>query len=332
MKIKKFIDISELYKRRVIIYSILFVSSVLNYSDTKFGFIITSLSIGYLSLITLSTLESSNSKLVLDNHISSYSASRIMQTLVQIGSFFGALTSGYFLTKINYNQFITCLCIFDIVVSLFGNLLYTEKKDHFTQDDSEVIEEEDVIISKKLKYLSIAIGLIGLHICAFNTLTPVLFQNVKNLSANYYGTCSGVAGVGAFLAAFINIKKFNFLLPSLILSVADIIFTQTNIPLLAVLVCFFIGFSINTIRINIRKEIIDETTTKIEADSVSKYSATIYTFSQSIGPLAFGLLTSNILLGVNSSVYLFPVVGSSIFIFIFFMQRGINQKCQKTQS
>lgn len=330
IKVKKFITVSELYKRRVIVYLVLLITSLLHYSDSKFGFIITSLSIGYLSLVTLSTLESSNTRLVLDGHISSQKASRAMQTLVQIGSFFGALASGYFLSKVGYNQLITLLCVFDIVVSLCGNLLYRERTTTAGTNNDEVVAEDDIRLSKKLKYLSIAIGLIGLHICAFNTLTPILFQNVKDLGADYFGACSGVAGIGAFLAAFVDLKSFRLLLPAITLTLADIIFTLSTIPLLSVLVCFFIGFSINTIRINLRKEIIDETTHIHEAHAVAKFSATIYTFSQSIGPLAFGLLTSSLFFGVDSSAYLFPLVGASIFIFIISTQQGRTVKCQKT--
>lgn len=329
IKVRKFISVSELYKRRVILYSVLLVISLLHYSDTKFGFVITSLSIGYLSLITLSTLESGNAKLVLDGYISSQRASRTMQTLVQIGSFSGALISGYFLTKTSYNNLISYLCFFDIIVSIFGNLLYKEKKS--TSGFVNENKEEDIALSNKLKFLSLAIGLIGLHICAFNTLTPILFQNIKHLSVSYYGACSGAAGVGAFLAAFIDIKWFKFFLPSAMLTLADVVFTQSSIPMASIAMCFLIGFSMNTIRINLRKEIIDETRNKDEANAVAKYSATIYTFSQAIGPLIFGLLTSSFVLGVNASGYIFPLVGASIFIFIISTQQGKKVKCQKTQ-
>ncbi|MGD8106381.1 hypothetical protein ACQE32_06890 [Pantoea sp. FN0302] len=330
-KVKKFITVSDLYKRRIIVYLILLVTALLHYSDSKFGFIITSLSIGYLSLITLSTLESSNAKLVLDGHISSQRASRVMQTLVQIGSFFGALSSGYFLTKLDYNQLIMLLCAFDILVSLFGNRLYKEKAAADDNHSDHQVADDEGVLSNKLKYLSIAIGLIGLHICAFNTLTPILFQNVKNLTADYYGVCSGVAGVGAFLAAFVNLNKFRLLLPSITLTLSDAIFTLSSIPLVSVVVCFLIGFSLNTIRINLRKDMIDETTNFHEANAVAKFSATIYTFSQSIGPLTFGILTSSLFFGVDSSAYLFPFVGASMFIFILSSQQGKKVKCQKTQ-
>ncbi|WP_345828738.1 hypothetical protein AAGR22_17430 [Erwinia sp. HDF1-3R] len=329
IKVRKFISVSELYKRRVILYSVLLVISLLHYSDTKFGFVITSLSIGYLSLITLSTLESGNAKLVLDGYISSQRASRTMQTLVQIGSFSGALISGYFLTKTSYNNLISYLCFFDIIVSIFGNLLYKEKKS--TSGFVNETKQEDIALSNKLKFLSLAIGLIGLHICAFNTLTPILFQNIKHLSVSYYGACSGAAGAGAFLAAFIDIKWFKFFLPSAMLTLADVVFTQSSIPMASIAMCFLIGFSMNTIRINLRKEIIDETRNKDEANAVAKYSATIYTFSQAIGPLIFGLLTSSFVLGVNASGYIFPLVGASIFIFIISTQQGKRVKCQKTQ-
>lgn len=325
LKNKDVISISHLYYRRIIIYSALLIISLMHYSNTKIGLIAISLSIGYLSFVTLSTLEAQNSKLVLEGHISSHKASRIMQTLIQIGSFFGAMASGYLLTNVSYNKLITILCLFDIVISIFGILIFNNENKTITEDSEEKSDNANGI-SKKLKYLSLAIGFIGLHICAFNTLTPILFQNIRNLNGEFYGMCSGVAGIGAFLAAFVNMKSFKFMLPAIILIMADIVFSLSNVPLLLLISCFIIGFSINTIRINLRIEIIDATRNKNEANTVAKYSAAIYSFSQSFGPLAFGLLVSNLLLGVNASIYLIPIVGVSIFIFIV-SQSGSPQKC-----
>lgn len=250
LKIRPYLSINELYKRRILVYSFLLLISLVGFSSTKFGFITISLCIGYLSLITLSTLESSNAKLVLNGHISSHRAARTMQTVVQVGSFFGAMLSGYLLTKLNFNSLIAYLSVFDIIISLLGKKIYSDEG-----DDKQEVKIKDgvhkIFIKKNLKILCITIGLVGLHIAAFNTLTPILFQGIRELGAEYYGICSGV---GAFIAAFVNIKRFKFLLPALSLTMSDFIFTFTLIPYLAIAACFIIGFSINTIRINARKK------------------------------------------------------------------------------
>nr|WP_244426850.1 hypothetical protein [Bartonella senegalensis] len=127
MHIKSSLRLVDLYRRRIIIYSLLLLIALFHYVDSPFGFIAVSISIGYLSLITLSTLETYNTKLALSGYISAQKASRIMQTVVQIGAFLGAALSGYLLevtssqgiaAGIDYNGLIGAICLFDIIVSL----------------------------------------------------------------------------------------------------------------------------------------------------------------------------------------------------------------------
>ncbi|WP_244393483.1 hypothetical protein [Bartonella tribocorum] len=174
-------------------------------------------------------------------------------------------------------------------------------------------------LSLELKLLCICIGLIGFHICAYNTLATILFQSVKNFGSEYYGLCSAVAGVGAFLAAFIKIPRFEFILPALILGLADLIFSTTQSPYWAVIFCFFIGFSMNTMRINARKHMIEATRTETQAELVGSYSGMLYTLSQSAGYVILGLLTSSALMGPQAAIYLLPLIGLIIFIYVFFL-------------
>ena len=85
---------------------------------------------------------------------------------------------------------------------------------------------------------------------------------------------------------------------------------------MAIVACLFIGFSINTIRINARKTIIDKTSNDNEADQVSSLSALMYTLAQSIGPMVFGILTGSAVLGAYSAIYLFPAVALIMFLWI----------------
>ncbi len=117
-------DMRNLYNRRIFIFFILLIISIFKYSDTVIGFIINSISIGYLSFVTLSTLESANTKLVLHGYITSQLASRVMQTVVQIGSFFGAMACGFLLEIISFNFLIFIISVFDIIVSLFGKYIF----------------------------------------------------------------------------------------------------------------------------------------------------------------------------------------------------------------
>ncbi len=313
---QKSISLAGLYLRRIIVFAVILVESLFSIADTWIGFIITSLCIGYLSLLTLTVLEAANTKLVLQRYISSQMASRTMQTIVQLGSFFGAMASGYLLLFLNYNRLITLICIFDIIVSATARFIFSEKSGPTIGTPNRPAHFSGKSLPKSLIYLCIIIALVGLHISAFNVLTPIIFQKVKNLNSEYFGLCSAVAGLGAFLAAFINIGWFRFLIPAITLLLADLIFTLSWHPYVAIVACLFIGFSINTIRIHARKTIIDKTSNDNEADQVSSLSALMYTLAQSIGPMLFGILTGKAVLGAYSAIYLFPAVALVMFVWI----------------
>ena len=313
---QKSISLAGLYLRRIIVFAVILVESLFAIADTWIGFIITSLCIGYLSLLTLTVLEAANTKLVLQGHISSQMASRTMQTIVQLGSFFGAMASGYLLLFLNYNKLIALICIFDIIVSVTARFIFSEKSGPTIGEANRPAHLSGKPLPRSLIYLCIVIALVGLHISAFNVLTPIIFQKVKNLNSEYFGLCSAIAGLGAFSAAFINIGWFRFLIPAIVLLLADLIFTLSWHPYMAIVACLFIGFSINTIRIHARKTVIDKTSSDNEADQVSSLSALMYTLAQSIGPMVFGILTGKAVLGSYSAIYLFPAVALVMFVWI----------------
>ena len=313
---QKSISLAGLYLRRIIVFAVILVESLFSIADTWIGFIITSLCIGYLSLLTLTVLEAANTKLVLQGHISSQMASRTMQTIVQLGSFFGAMASGYLLLFLNYNKLIALICIFDIIVSATARFIFSEKSGPTIGEANRPAHLSGKPLPRSLIYLCIVIALVGLHISAFNVLTPIIFQKVKNLNSEYFGLCSAVAGLGAFSAAFVNIGWFRFLIPAIVLLLADLIFTLSWHPYMAIVACLFIGFSINTIRIHARKTVIDKTSNDSEADQVSSLSALMYTLAQSIGPMVFGILTGKAVLGAYSAIYLFPAVALIMFVWI----------------
>lgn len=313
---QKSISLAGLYLRRIIVFGVILVESLFSIADTWIGFIITSLCIGYLSLLTLTVLEAANTKLVLQGHISSQMASRTMQTIVQLGSFFGAMASGYLLLFLNYNKLIALICIFDIIVSATARFIFSEKSETTIGEANRPPHLSGKPLARSLIYLCIVIALVGLHISAFNVLTPIIFQKVKNLNSEYFGLCSAVAGLGAFSAAFVNIGWFRFLIPAIVLLLADLIFTLSWHPYMAIVACLFIGFSINTIRIHARKTVIDKTSSDNEADQVSSLSALMYTLAQSIGPMVFGILTGKAVLGAYSAIYLFPAVALVMFVWI----------------
>nr|WP_244426852.1 hypothetical protein [Bartonella senegalensis] len=72
----------------------------------------------------------------------------------------------------------------------------------------------------------------------------------------------------------------------------------------------------NTMRINARKHMIEATKTEAQAELVGSYSGMLYTLSQSAGYVILGLLTSSTLMGPQVAVYLLPLIGFIIFIYV----------------
>lgn len=129
-----------------------------------------------------------------------------------------------------------------------------------------------------------------------------------------FGYASGLAGIGAFLASFIHLKKIHFINYTFILILFDFIYSNTNYPLVAILSCFLIGFSINTIRISIRKNMLDIANSPILSPKMGELSASSYVFFQSIGSVIIGIIISDNLAGETFSKYLLPIVGAIIFL------------------
>ncbi|WP_139837534.1 MFS transporter [Xenorhabdus beddingii] len=319
--IKKFfpkIDLLKLGMRklfflRIVIYSIFLISYYNGFLTDKYGFTLLSIFLGILNLSTLSTFESTNAKLVISGYISKKYASRIMQTVLQVGAFSGALIGGNLLNKYSFSDIILWISILDIIVCFLGFWVYINPIVSQTDSSNSVTYSNS---SKKSKYipLCISLGLIGLHISAFNILTPVIFQKINLWDSTMFGLASGLAGVGAFCAAFINIDKFKYLLPSISIIIFDILFCFSSNQFISITACFFIGFSINTVRINIRDDLISLSNNNQEAEHMGALSATYYSIFQATTPMAVGFLVSDYMIGVSLAPYLLPLAGIIILL------------------
>ncbi|WP_375650933.1 hypothetical protein [Bartonella sp. OT172YNZD] len=78
------------------------------------------------------------------------------------------------------------ICVFDIIISLIaGYIIFsgeynaTDTTPFATDKKPEPTPQADGL-SRELKLLYVCIGPIGFHICTYNTLATILFQNVKN--------------------------------------------------------------------------------------------------------------------------------------------------------
>lgn len=313
----KSLSIEKLYLLRVFIYAIILTIVFSGIASDYFGLIITILLFGIINIFTLSVYETYNSYLVNHSYISSDLASRIMQTVLQSGAFLGAIISGFLLSKGSYETLLKIISIYEIILNILlyilnpikfsKKILYNRIKDF----SNNYLQKKEI---KAIYLLCIPLGIIGIHISSFNILSTVIFQNINNWDAKLFGYASGFAGIGAFLSSIISFKKISFVIYSIILIIFDIIYSNINYPLIAIASCFFIGFSINSIRIYIRKLMLDIATSPLLSQKMGELSATSYVFFQSIGSVFIGLIISENMAGEEFSKLLLPIIGFIILL------------------
>lgn len=320
--------LNHLYVIRLFIYLIILIIALMGFADNFYGLIITILLFGIINVLTMGTYETYNSYAVNSAYITSEFASRIMQTVLQSGAFLGAIIAGFLLNKLGYIDLIKTISLYEISLnfifyflnrSLFP-LIHTQHKEK-TQSPVEYKKQLYFIY-----LLCIPLGMIGLHISSFNILSTVIFQKINNWDPMLFGYASGIAGIGAFLASIINIKKLKLLFYATTLATFDFIYSNTDYSSVALIACFIIGFSINSIRIQIRKNMLDIANTPELSQKMGEISAFSYVFVQSIGSVAIGLLISDNLFGSSFSKYLFPLIGVTLFLSISIIYSIIRRK------
>lgn len=322
------LTLNHLYVIRLFIYLIILIIALMGFADNFYGLIITILLFGIINVLTMGTYETYNSYAVNSAYITSEFASRIMQTVLQSGAFLGAIIAGFLLNKLGYIDLIKTISLYEISLnfifyflnrSLFP-LIHTQHKEK-TQSPVEYKKQLYFIY-----LLCIPLGMIGLHISSFNILSTVIFQKINNWDPILFGYASGIAGIGAFLASIINIKKLKLLFYAITLATFDFIYSNTDYSSVALIACFIIGFSINSIRIQIRKNMLDIANTPELSQKMGEFSAFSYVFVQSIGSVVIGLLISDSLFGSSFSKYLFPLIGVTLFLSISIIYSIIRRK------
>lgn len=322
------LTLNHLYVIRLFIYLIILIIALMGFADNFYGLIITILLFGIINVLTMGTYETYNSYAVNSAYITSEFASRIMQTVLQSGAFLGAIIAGFLLNKLGYIDLIKTISLCEISLnfifyflnrSLFP-LIHTQHKEK-TQSPVEYKKQLYFIY-----LLCIPLGIIGLHISSFNILSTVIFQKINNWDPMLFGYASGIAGIGAFLASIINIKKLKLLFYATTLATFDFIYSNTDYSSVALIACFIIGFSINSIRIQIRKNMLDIANTPELSQKMGEISAFSYVFVQSIGSVAIGLLIADNLFGSSFSKYLFPLIGVTLFLSISIIYSIIRRK------
>jgi hypothetical protein len=253
-----------------------------------------------------------------------------MQTAIQLGAFGGAAVGGIALDSYGINRFSVFLCVAGLSTALLARLLpdvkssslpSDEEQRHVSAECAPVHGNIESIDTRLMRTLCLGLGMIGFHIAAFNTLTPVVYQNLNHWTAADFGFASGVAGAGAFLAAFLPALRVPNYVPVLV-------FAPT--PPLSIGACFLIGYSINHLRIQMRKKLTDIAHTEHEADYVAAQSAFYYLLMQSAAPLILAGLISGPIFSQRAAPTIFVAVALILLVSVAVFPRFIGTR-KKTE-
>lgn len=305
------LSIKDLMKLRVVIYlSLVFISYFIG--ENIYGLTLLSILAGLLSVTILSSYEAKNIQLVLDKQIDKSYSARIIQTVIQVGAFLGAVIGGFILQSIGFKATILLISSLDITVCLI--MYITEKSNVVNNNNSPFTPQIVEMKNKKAIYLlSLLLGLVALHISTFNLTIPIIFQDINHWEITDFGIASGLAGMGALSAVFFknNIKKLLFLLT--IFVAVDFIFTFNKVIELIIPLCFTVGFCMNSIRIFVRETMISLAENTKQTSSIASISTLFYMLFQSLGSVTLGLLIGFISLDYFTQ-FLLPFIASLILV------------------
>ncbi|PQZ90816.1 MULTISPECIES: hypothetical protein [Pseudomonas] len=316
--IGKFITFEMSLKRllhiRLIAFTAVLGLSFTNAALLPVGFLAIAFVVGVTDYFTISTLESNNTKLVLAGLTNSDTSARLMQTAIQIGAFGGALIGGIVVDMFSVGQTLQIISLVAIL-SLAGIFLVAPTPAAATVERTAGPHSQSpTSLPRTLYILIIVLSMIGFHIGAFNSLVPIVFQKLNAWSATVFGVASGLAGLGAFSAAVVRRIRLNSYGAVALVIMADvaIVFLQHTYVMMAA--AFLLGFCINSLRIQLRKTLIESAPDPRGADIIAAKSAFFYLLVSGSAPMVLTLFTTSAFLGLEGARYL--MIASAILLSI----------------
>jgi hypothetical protein len=265
------------------------------------GFLSIAFVVGVTDYFTISTLESKNTKLVLAGLTNSDTSARLMQTSIQIGAFGGALLGGVIVDIFSVNQTLQIISL-AAIVSLGATLLVAATP---TSDDPVQAPDTSAILARHLPanlyILIIVLSMIGFHIGAFNSLVPIVFQKLNEWNATLFGVASGLAGLGAFSAAVLPRIKLNSYSAMLMVVLADVAIVYFQNLYVMMAAAFLLGFCINSLRIQLRKTLIESAPNARIADVIAAKSSLYYLLVSGSAPMILTFFTTSGFLGIEGA-------------------------------
>ncbi|WP_179180036.1 MFS transporter [Pseudomonas sivasensis] len=303
--IGKFFTI-ELSLKRLLYIRLAAFAAVLGLSFTQaallpIGFLAIAFVVGVTDYFTISTLESKNTKLVLAGLTDSDTCARLMQTSIQIGAFGGALLGGLIVDVFSVNETLQIISL-AAIVSLAGVYLVADSPSAKGTDQTAASTAAAPLdLPRNLYILIIVLSMIGFHIGAFNSLVPIVFQKLNEWNATLFGVASGLAGLGAFSAAVLPRIKLNSYGAIALVILADVAIVYFQSLYVMMAAAFLLGFCINSLRIQLRKTLIESAPNDRVADVIAAKSSLYYLLVSGSAPMILTFFTTSGFLGLEGA-------------------------------
>lgn len=324
------LSMKQLAAIRVAVFLALAALSALGAGGALLGFLLLALAVGVVDFFTVSVFESRNAELVVEGQISANHAARWMQTAVQLGGFAGAFLGGVLLDSWGGNNFLTMIGVSSAIATFVLRIwtlgaakstLATAAQDKPTGEAVGAPEPQGLggaiglrLGRNKVTALLIGLGLVGLHIGAFNSMLPLNYREVHGWDAASFGFASAVAGLGAFLAASVPSLPGKRSLVALVFVAADALLVFSGSIEFSSGAAFVLGFVTNLLRIHMREHLINAARTPLEASWIGSRSAYAALSMQAMAPLVLSLLASQTLLASAASGWLMVMSGVAVLI------------------
>ncbi|WP_122764559.1 MFS transporter [Pseudomonas viridiflava] len=296
----------ELSLKRLLYIRLAAFAAVLGLSFTQaallpIGFLAIAFVVGVTDYFTISTLESKNTKLVLAGLTDSDTCARLMQTSIQIGAFGGALLGGLIVDVFSVNETLQIISL-AAIVSLAGVYLVADSPSaHGTDQTAASTAAAPLDLPRNLYILIIVLSMIGFHIGAFNSLVPIVFQKLNEWNATLFGVASGLAGLGAFSAAVLPRIKLNSYGAIALVILADVAIVYFQNLYVMMAAAFLLGFCINSLRIQLRKTLIESAPNDRVADVIAAKSSLYYLLVSGSAPMILTFFTTSGFLGLEGA-------------------------------
>jgi hypothetical protein len=322
--------------RRLAGYALVCLAVAFGALHSVAGFVAVGLVMGTLGYFTTSTLEALNTRLTLATGMSSERAARWMQTAMQLGASSGAALGGAMLHQLGVDMFALCLSAVGVATALLAMPLPIAGLAAPARALGQATREKGLLQggpdARLLKELSLTLGIVGFHIGAFNTLTPVVYQSLNQWAASDFGMASAIAGAGAFAAAVLPRVRLPDYAAAMLVVAMDAALVFAPVPWISILACFGIGFGINHLRIGLRKRLIDLAILPADADQIAAVSAFYYLLMQSAAPLLLSAIVSHRLAGQQAAPWLFVAVACVLLVSLQTLARPMRPPPKATAS